>query len=86
MDEWAQQMEFEAICAPLELNDVYQTLWLEHVELRGVRAHVKERNFFVHDHLLSFFVEFNMLSDHTKEVDWVPDFENLLTWDVGIIT
>lgn len=65
MNEWAQQMEFETICAPLELNNVYQTLRLEHVELGGVRTHVKERYFFVHKDFLSFFVEFDVLSDHT---------------------
>ena len=86
VDEWAQQMEFKAICAPLELNDVNQTLWLEHVELRSVRAHVKERNLFVHDHFLSFLVEFYVLSNHTKKINRVPNFENLLTWDVGIIS
>ena len=58
-------MEFETICAPLELNNVYQTLRLEHVELGGVRTHVKERYFFVHKDFLSFFVEFDVLSDHT---------------------
>ena len=58
-------MELEPISAPLELNDVYQTLRLEHFELRGVSAHIKERNLLVYDNLLSFFAKSNMLSYHT---------------------
>ena len=62
-------MEFKPVGGPLELNDVFKTLRLKHFKLRGVCAHIKERNLLVHDDFFSFFVIFDMLPHHAKKID-----------------
>jgi hypothetical protein len=80
VDDRAQQVELEAIRTPLEIDDVHESLALEHFKLACVRAHVEERDLLVHDHLLAFDIN-DMLTHHGQQIDGVTDLENLFARD-----